>query len=68
MVKHKKLVRLGNSLALILDRSLLKRVRIDEATPLEVIDDGNVIIVSKAQEKQRPENEKGAGAGEGPQQ
>jgi antitoxin component of MazEF toxin-antitoxin module len=50
---QKKLSRTGNSLALILDKALLERTRIDENTPLEVTDDGEVIIISKVRDKRR---------------
>jgi antitoxin MazE len=37
----KKLTKTGNSLALVLDKRLLDRVRIDADTPLEVSTDGD---------------------------
>ncbi len=41
MVKH--LTKTGNSLALVLDRPLLKATRIDADTALEISTDGDVI-------------------------
>lgn len=43
---QKKLVRTGNSLALVLDRALLDQTGIDDETPLEVSTDGEVIVIS----------------------
>ena len=40
-------------MALILDKQLLERTNIDEDTPLEVTDDGEVIIISKVRDKKR---------------
>jgi SpoVT / AbrB like domain. len=42
----KTLTRTGNSLAVILDRPLLKQTGIDETTPLEISTDGDVIVIS----------------------
>ena len=42
----KKLSRHGNSLALLIDRSILDLLKIDENTPLEVSTDGTALIVS----------------------
>ncbi len=42
----KKLVRTGNSLAIVLDRPLLERAGIDARTPREVSTDGRVIIIA----------------------
>ena len=41
----KKLVRHGNSLALVIDKAILDLLRIDHDTPLELITDGDVIII-----------------------
>jgi len=49
----KKLTKTGNSLALVLDRPLLKRARIDADTPLDVTTDGHVIVVAPARGKAR---------------
>jgi len=43
---RKKLIRTGNSLALVLDKELLEQLGIDADTPLELSADGDVIVVS----------------------
>ena len=43
---RKKLVRTGNTLALILDKGLLKAANIDADTELELSTDGRVVIIS----------------------
>jgi len=42
----KTLTKHGTSLALILDRSILKLLKIDAKTPLEIIVDGRTLIIS----------------------
>ena len=49
----KRLTKTGNSLALVLDKPLLDRVRIDADTPLEVSTDGDVIVISPVRDRQR---------------
>ena len=49
----KKLTKTGNSLALVLDKPLLDRARIDANTPLEVSTDGDVILISPVRDKRR---------------
>ncbi len=49
----KKLRRTGNSLALVLDKSLLAAANIDASTPLEISTDGDVIIISPVRGKRR---------------
>lgn len=49
----KRLVKTGNSLALVLDRTLLDLARIDAATPLEVSVDGEAIVVSPVRPRRR---------------
>jgi len=49
----KKLTKTGNSLALVLDRPLLDRVKIDANTPLEVSTDGEVIVISPVRDRRR---------------
>jgi antitoxin component of MazEF toxin-antitoxin module len=49
----KKLTKTGNSLALVLDKPLLDRVRIDADTALEVSTDGDVIVISPVRDRQR---------------
>jgi antitoxin component of MazEF toxin-antitoxin module len=51
----KKLTRTGNSLALVLDRQLLKATGIDATTRLEVSTDGDVIVVSPVRSARRTE-------------
>ena len=50
---RKKLVRTGNSLALVLDKALLKAANIDADTELEVSTDGRVLVVSPLQSRRR---------------
>jgi antitoxin component of MazEF toxin-antitoxin module len=49
----KKLTKTGNSLALVLDKPILDRVRIDANTPLEVSTDGEVIVISPVRDRRR---------------
>jgi antitoxin component of MazEF toxin-antitoxin module len=49
----KKLTKTGNSLALVLDRPLLERVKIDADTQLEVSTDGRCIIIAPVPDKRR---------------
>jgi antitoxin MazE len=49
----KKLSKHGNSLALVIDRSILELLGIDEKTALEISTDGRALIVVPAQGKQR---------------
>jgi antitoxin component of MazEF toxin-antitoxin module len=41
----KKLTRHGNSLALVIDRPVLQLLRIDADTPLDIMTDGDVLLV-----------------------
>ena len=50
---RKKLTRSGNSLALVLDKKLLKAARIDADTVLEVSTDGQVIVLSPVRAAKR---------------
>ncbi len=43
---RKKLIRHGNSYALIIDKPILELLRIDPETPLEVSTDGRSILIS----------------------
>jgi antitoxin MazE len=43
---RKKLIRTGNSLALVLDKELLDELGIEAETSLELSTDGDVIVVS----------------------
>jgi antitoxin component of MazEF toxin-antitoxin module len=49
----KRLVKTGNSLALVLDRPMLERLKIDASTPLEVSTDGEVIVISPLRNRRR---------------
>jgi antitoxin MazE len=49
----KKLVRTGNSLALVFDKALLDRAGIGAETPLEISTDGDVIIVAPVRRRGR---------------
>jgi antitoxin component of MazEF toxin-antitoxin module len=49
----KKLTKTGNSLALVLDKPSLDRVKIDANTPLEVSTDGDVIVLSPVRDRRR---------------
>ena len=47
----KKLCKHGNSLALVIDRSILDLLKIDENTPLEVSTDGQALIVAPVRDE-----------------
>ena len=49
----KKLIKAGNSLALVLDKPLLEATGIDANTPLEVSTDGDVIVISRVRARKR---------------
>jgi len=49
----KKLSKHGNSLALVIDRSVLELLKIDEKTPLEISTDGAALIVAPIRDKKR---------------
>lgn len=49
----KRLTKHGNSLALVIDRSVLDLLKIDNDTPLEVSTDGSVLIVSPVRDEAR---------------
>jgi antitoxin MazE len=42
----KKLCKHGNSLALVIDRSILDLLKIDEETPLDISTDGAALVVA----------------------
>jgi len=50
---RKRLTRTGNSLALVLDRPLLKATGIGAETTVEVSTDGDVIIVAPVRARKR---------------
>lgn len=49
----KRLTKTGNSLALVLDRPILERAKIDANAPLEVSTDGDVIVISPVRDRRR---------------
>jgi len=49
----KKLNRHGNSLALVIDRPILKLLKIDKETPLEISTDGQILIISPVRDIKR---------------
>jgi antitoxin MazE len=50
---RKKLVRTGNSLAVVLDKGLLEETGIDARTALEISTDGEVIVISPVRSARR---------------
>jgi antitoxin component of MazEF toxin-antitoxin module len=48
-----RLVKTGNNLALILDRPMLERLKIDASTPLEVSTDREVIVITPRRNRRR---------------
>jgi antitoxin component of MazEF toxin-antitoxin module len=48
----KKLSKHGNSLALVIDRSILDLLKIDEHTPLEMSTDGQTLIVAPVRDEE----------------
>jgi antitoxin MazE len=49
----KKLSKHGNSLALVIDRSILDLLQIDEQTSLEISTDGEALVVAPVRDKKR---------------
>ncbi len=49
----KKLSKHGNSLALVIDRSVLELLKIDESTPLEISTNGEALVVSPVRDAKR---------------
>jgi antitoxin component of MazEF toxin-antitoxin module len=49
----KKLTKHGNSLALVIERSVLDLLKIDRETPLEVSTDGELLIISPVRDEKR---------------
>jgi antitoxin MazE len=49
----KKLSKHGNSLALVIDRSILELLGIDEDTTLDISTDGRALVVVPARDKRR---------------
>jgi antitoxin component of MazEF toxin-antitoxin module len=52
----KRMVKHGNSSALIIDKPILELLSIDNETPLEIVTDGKNIIISPLNEIQKSEN------------
>lgn len=49
----KKLSKHGNSLALVIDRSILELLGIDEQTPLKISTDGHALVIVPEHDKRR---------------
>jgi antitoxin MazE len=49
----KKLSKHGNSLALVIDRSILELLGIDEKTALDISTDGRALVITPARDKRR---------------
>jgi antitoxin MazE len=49
----KKLTKHGNSMALVIERSVLDLLKIDNDTPIEVSTDGNVLIIAPVRDETR---------------
>jgi antitoxin component of MazEF toxin-antitoxin module len=49
----KKLVRSGNSLALVIDKPLLEALEIDAETELEVSTDGEILVIAPVRDRKR---------------
>lgn len=49
----KRLIRSGNSLALVIDRPLLEALEIDSDTELELSTDGDVLVVTPLRDPKR---------------
>ncbi len=50
---RKRLIRSGNSLALVIDKPLLEALGIDESTELEVSTDGDVVVITPMRDPER---------------
>jgi antitoxin MazE len=46
----KKLTKVGNSLALVIDRPILDLLNVDDQTPLEIRTDGHALTITPASE------------------
>ncbi len=49
----KKIVKHGNSRAIIIDRGVLDLLKIKDETPLEISTDGKVLIISPVRDRKR---------------
>jgi antitoxin MazE len=54
----KKLTRVGNSLAMVIDRPILELLHVDADTPLEVTTDGRTLTISPISEEARADSRK----------
>lgn len=51
----KKLIRHGNSLALVIDKPILEMLRISADTPLELTSNGDSLLISPVRDEARQE-------------
>ncbi len=49
----KKMIKHGNSLALVIDKPILEMLQISADTPLELTTDGDSILISPVRDKRR---------------
>jgi antitoxin component of MazEF toxin-antitoxin module len=49
----KKLIRTGNNLALMIDKPLLEQLGIDEKTELEILTNGDLLVIAPVREGAR---------------
>jgi antitoxin component of MazEF toxin-antitoxin module len=54
----KKLTRVGNSLAVVIDRPILELLHVDAETPLEVSTDGKTLTIAPVSEEARATSRK----------
>ena len=52
---QKKLIKHGNSLALVIDKPILEMLRIDADTPIELSTDGDSLLISPVRDREREE-------------
>ncbi len=51
----KKLRKVGNSQAIILDKSLLELLKIDNETPLDISTNGDIILIKPVRDRKKQE-------------
>ena len=51
----KKLRKVGNSQAIVLDKSILELLRINSETPLDVSTNGDIILIKPVRDKKKQE-------------
>ena len=56
----KNLIKHGNSWALIIDRPILELLKIDYDTPLELVTDGDVLVIHPKRDTERQKEFKAA--------